>query len=262
MLDAKRPIFSQVRAKQQGHTCILDGDTPGLIIKGTNLHIPFVECPESGFCLLPAYPPPSSCAIHNTIYSSSMNVINLNQSTSIHNTVAHYTTKSKSIHKSKKVAGKKINIAAKLRAQRNLTNKRADLTHVHKRCGHVDMKRLCRFKREGKLIATRLPPKFLRSFRDSCPLCLAMKRRRNPRPKSSMLGQNELAHWQEVYCDSSGKFRTVSKAKNRYFTLFVCAKSGGKVFIAHRKKKHFPAVYLKFIQRIGRHPQLDASQFV
>ena len=53
-----------------------------------------------------------------------------------------------------------------------------------------------------------------------------------------------------------------SKAKNRYFTLFVCAKSRGKVFIAHRKKKHFPAVYLKFIQRIGRHPQLDASQFV
>ena len=219
-------------------------------------NIPFVECPESGFCLLPAYPPPSSCAIHNTIYSSSMNVINLNQSTSIHNTEALCATKSKSTRKSKKVAGKKINIAAKLRAQRNLTNKRADLTHVHKRCGHVDMKRICRFKREGKLIATRLPPKFLRSFRDSCPLCLAMKRRRNPRPKSSMLGQNELAHWQEVYCDSSGKFRTVSKAKNYYFTLFVCAKSGGKVFIAHSKKKHFPAVYLKFIQRIGRHPQV------
>ena len=143
VLDAKRPIFSQVRAKHQGHTCILDGDTPGL-----------------------------------------------------------------------------------------------------------------GFKREGKLIATRLPPKFLRSFRDSCPLCLAMKRRRNPRPKSSMLGQNELAHWQEAYCDRSGKFRTVSKAKNRYVTLFVCAKSGGKVFIAHRNKKHFPVVFLKVIQRIGRHPQV------
>ena len=112
VLDAKRPIFSQVRAKHQGHTCILDGDTPGLIIKGTNLHIPFVECPESGFCLLTAYPP-SSCAIHNTIYSSSMNVINLNQSTSIHNTVALCATKS--TRKSKKVADKKINIAAKLR---------------------------------------------------------------------------------------------------------------------------------------------------
>jgi hypothetical protein len=71
-----------------------------------------------------------------------------------------------------------------------------------------------------------------------------------------MLGQNELAHSQEVYWDSSGKFRTVSKAKNRYCTLFVCAKSGSKVFIAHRKKQHFPAVYLQLVQRIGRHPQV------
>ena len=77
---------------------------------------------------MPAYPPPSSCAIHNTIYSSSMKVFNLNQSTSIHNTEALATTNFKSTPKSKKAAGKKINIAAKLRAQRNLPNKHADLT--------------------------------------------------------------------------------------------------------------------------------------
>ena len=63
--------------------------------------------------------------------------------------------------------------------------------------------------------------------------------------------EDELSPWHEVYCDSSGKFRTVSKAKSRYFTVFVDAKTGGKIFIAHQKKKHFPAVYL-----VGRHPQV------
>ena len=50
VLDAKRPIFSQVRAKTQGHRCILEGYRPGLIISGTPTFIPFVECRESGFC--------------------------------------------------------------------------------------------------------------------------------------------------------------------------------------------------------------------
>ena len=70
-----------------------------------------------------------------------MKVFNSNQSTSIHDTEAIVATKYKSTPKSMKAAGKKINFADTLRAQRNLTNKHADLIHVHKRCGHVDMKR-------------------------------------------------------------------------------------------------------------------------
>ena len=31
VLDSKRPIFSQVRAKFQGYRCILEGDQPGLL---------------------------------------------------------------------------------------------------------------------------------------------------------------------------------------------------------------------------------------
>ena len=76
------------------------------------------------------------------------------------------------------------------------------------------------------------------------------------------LTEDELSPWQEVYCDSSGKFRSVSKPKNRYFTVFVDAKPGGKIFIVHQKKKHFPAVYLKFVQRVGRHPQVLYSNKV
>jgi hypothetical protein len=35
-------LFSQVRAKKQGHRCILDGLNPGLIIGETGDFIPFV----------------------------------------------------------------------------------------------------------------------------------------------------------------------------------------------------------------------------
>jgi len=35
-------LFSQVRAKKQGHLCILDGLKPGLIISDTGDFIPFV----------------------------------------------------------------------------------------------------------------------------------------------------------------------------------------------------------------------------
>ena len=89
VLDAKRPIFSQVRAKLQGHRCILEGDRPDLIISGTQTFIPFVECPESGFCLMPAYPPPTASAIHNDIYASSMKVVNLNKPATCHQIAAY-----------------------------------------------------------------------------------------------------------------------------------------------------------------------------
>ena len=80
-----------------------------------------------------------------------------------------------------------------------------------------------------------------------------MKRKRKRKPGVSLdLTEDELSPWQEVYCDSSGKFRTVSKAKNRYFTVFVDAKTGGKIYIAHQKKKHYPAVYLRVLDAIHK----------
>ena len=185
-----------------------------------------------------------------------MKVINLHKPANSHQISAYAGEITKQV-RSKKVAGKKINITAKLRARKRLINKRDDVLAVHRKCGHVHTKRLIRFKKTGKLIASRLPPKFLRAYRENCPLCLAMKKKRSRKPGISLdLTEDELSPWQEVYCDSSGKFRTMSKAKHRYFTVFVDAKTGGKIFIAHQKKKHFPAVYLKFVHRVGRHPQV------
>jgi hypothetical protein len=67
-----RQLFSQIRAKIQGHRCILEGPNPGLIIGATGDFIPFVLEEQTQFCLLPMYPPPTSARRHADLYSSSM----------------------------------------------------------------------------------------------------------------------------------------------------------------------------------------------
>ena len=43
---------------------------------------------------------------------------------------------------------------------------------------------------------------------------------------------------------------------NRYYSVFVCARSGRKLFSTHKKKSHYPLVYLKFCARVRRYPKL------
>ena len=128
----------------------------------------------------------------------------------------------------------------------------------HRRCGHANMKNLVTFKRHGKVTASRLPPKFLRSYRKECPIFVAMKRRRESLPKgpNSAHELDQLVPWEEVFTDSGGKFRRKSKQGNNYFTVFVCAKTGDKIAIPHVKRKHFSLVYFEFSKRMGRHPKV------
>jgi hypothetical protein len=55
---------------------------------------------------------------------------------------------------------------------------------VHEKLGHVDLKRISKFKRHGKVLCANLPSKFLKAYRQACPICLATKRRRRGLPKS------------------------------------------------------------------------------
>ncbi len=116
-----------------------------------------------------------------------------------------------------------------IRDQANRTN----YLSYHRRCGHANLKNLVTFKRHGKVTASRLPPKFLRNYRKDCPISVAMKMRRKSLPKGSN-SAHELDHlvpWEEVFTDSSGKFRRKSKQGNNYFTVFVCATTGDKITI-------------------------------
>jgi len=137
---------------------------------------------------------------------------------------------------------------------RDQANK-SQYTSYHRKCGHANLKGLLKFKRHGKVIAMRLPSKFLQDYRKDCPLCIAMKKRRKSLPKepNSTNELNTLVPWEEVFSDSSGKFRLRSKQGNNYFTVFVCAKTGDKIAIPHVKSKHFPLVYFVLAQGVLRY---------
>ena len=77
---SSRMLFSQIRAKIQGHRCILEGPNPGLIIGDSGDFIPFVLEEQTEFCLFPMYPPLTASARHAELYSSSMHVIDLAKS--------------------------------------------------------------------------------------------------------------------------------------------------------------------------------------
>ena len=148
-------------------------------------------------------------------------------------------------------------ISAKMRKQILRKYPPAKVKQLHAKLGHIDLRALIKFKRNNKIKALSLPPKLLREYvDDKCPICYTMKRRQPKRPSS--LGNAEKCDfkpWQMVYVDTSGKWRVRSSRGNRYHTVFVCAKSGMKLTFPHKKRSHFPLVYMKFVARIGSHPQ-------
>lgn len=286
--NSARMLFSQVRAKLQGHRCIMEGPSPGLILGDTGEFVPFVIEEDTQFCLFPMYPPPSTTARHSGMYSTSMRVVDMN-------TCGSTTLKSSALafngnplvsrillkRKIKRVAAaerkqRKVLLTtlrkAKLEKQRVLEEKRKlneekkllrarksklDYHSYHRKCGHASLRNLVKFKKHGKVIASRLPARFLRDYRKECPVCLAMKRKRKPLPKSTNPSHlQNLVQWEECYTDSSGKFKVRSKQGNYYFTVFVCGKTGDKIVIPHAKRKHYPLVYFQFTKRIGRHPKV------
>jgi hypothetical protein len=251
---AARMLFSQVRAKTQGNRCILEGLNPGLMIGDTGDLIPFVIEEQTQFCMFPMYPPPKSSARHVDLYSSSMRVLNLEKSgkssskahalifnplvskillkRSVLKRASHADRRQRKllqvelrrIQKEKqRLLEEKRRLVEEKRLIRQQAN-RSNYHAYHRRCGHANMN-LVSFKRHGKVTASRLPPEFLRKYRTECPICVAMKKRRKSLPKGSN-SANKFEHlvpWEEVFTDSSGKFRCKSKQGNNYFTVFVCA---------------------------------------
>jgi hypothetical protein len=283
-----RMLFSQVRSKKQGHRSILDGPNPGLIIGDTGDFVPLVIEEETQFCMFPMYPPPTSSARHAGLYSSSMRVLNLEgsgkSSSKAHALIFNplvskillkrsalkrasqadikqrklLQVESRRIQKEKqRLLQEKRRLVEEKRLIRDQAN-RTNYLSYHRRCGHASMKSLITFKRNGKVTASRLPPKDFRNYRKDCPICVAMKMRRKSLPKGSNSAHvlDQLVPWEEVFTDSSGKFRRKSKQGNNYFTVFVCAKTGDRIAIPHVKRKHFPLVYFEFTKRIGRHPKV------
>jgi hypothetical protein len=136
---------------------------------------------------------------------------------------------------------------------------------VREKPGHVDLKRIFMFKRHGKVVCANLSSKFLKPYRQACPICLATatKRRRRGLPKSvdNKTSLALLNPWEVTHLDVSGHWRVPSSRSNRYYSLFVCGKRGTKLLVPHRKKTGAQQAYVKFITRIGSHPKTLFTDF-
>jgi hypothetical protein len=106
-------------------------------------------------------------------------------------------------------------------------------------------------------VCANLPPRFLKDYRQACPICLATKRRRHNLPKSAdnKAALTLLKPW-EVTHFSSGPWRVPSSRGNRYYSLFVCGKRGAKMLVPHRKKTGAQQAYV-----IGSHPKTLYTDF-
>jgi len=67
-----------------------------------------------------------------------------------------------------------------------------------------------------------------------CPVCAIMKNKRPKKPTAVLIEEKrQWKPWEKVISDSLGKFRVMSLPGNRYCRVFVCARSGRKLYFAH-----------------------------
>ena len=101
---------------------------------------------------------------------------------------------------------------------------RQSLQKAHERYGHIAPKRLVDFKKKGKLYSSLIPSKGRLDFKaKDCPICLAMKYKKPPKPEAvEVENKQELGLWEKVSVDSSGKFRThaILAAKRLSFNCY------------------------------------------
>jgi len=114
------------------------------------------------------------------------------------------------------------------------------------------------FKKKGKIYSSLIPMMGGSDFKvKDYPVCAVMKNKRSKKPSAILVEEKKQWHLRErVLSDSSGKSKVKSLQGNQYFSIFVCARSGRKLYFAHKKKSHYPLVYLKFVARVGRAPRL------
>ena len=129
-----------------------------------------------------------------------------------------------------------------------------DIERMHCILGHRDMSKVSQLKRHGKVVASKVPAKFLREFKRTCPICAATKRQKNRSPSNVPASVSATKPFEVVYADSSGKFKVASARNHRYFTVFVDDRTRRKVVITHKTRADLPIVLLQFVQRIGVWP--------
>ena len=120
---------------------------------------------------------------------------------------------------------------------------REQLEKAHRTYGHVAPKRPVGFKKKGRIYSSLIPDKGRLEFKAKhCPICLAMKGKKPGKPsKLNLQDKANLGLWEKVCVDTAGKFRVAFFRKNRYYSVFICAKTGMKLYFPHKKEISFSA---------------------
>ena len=287
--DARIQILSLTTLTKQGHVVRIGGPTSGIFVAGRrDTFIPLFKDDRSGYYVLPVKAPSFRAAglkaditlQRRPPFDGSVLNVATDDDFGEEPPAASLATPSSSVPTTtRKRTLSDIEMGSTIDAQDAHKNthgatsavskvlKNAALAkhvqRVHEKLGHVDLKRIFKFKRHGKVVCANLPPRFLKEYRQACPICLATKRRRRSLPKSAdnKAALALLKPWEVTHFDVSGPWRVPSSRGNRYYSLFVCGKRGAKLLVPHRKKTGAQQAYVKFITRIGSHPKTLYTDF-
>jgi hypothetical protein len=237
--DARAQILSLTILATQGHVVRLGGPTSRIFVAGRrDIFIPLFKDDHSGYYVLPVKPPSFRAAglkpdiILQRRPPSNGSVFNVATADDIGeepSATQPATASSKAPTTSHKCGLPDIDTDptidapdsqlaladlpktadAATSAVRTLLKSAAltkQVQSVHEKLGHVDLKRIFKFKHHGKVVCANLPSKFLRVYRQACPICLATKRRRRSLTKSiaNKAALVLLKPWEVTHLDISG----------------------------------------------------------
>jgi hypothetical protein len=276
--DSRIQILPLTTLTKQGHVVRIGGTTSGIFVAGrSDNFIPLFRDDHSGYCVLPVKTPSFWTAVLKpdiTLQSrppfdgSVLNVATDNDFDE-EPPVSSLTTPSSSVPTTTRKCGlSDIKIGSTMDAHKSTDDttstvstllKNATLAkhvnRVHEKLGRVDLKRIFKFKRHGKVVCANLPSKFLKAYWQTCPICLTTKHRCRDLPKNvdNKPSLALLKTWEVTHLDVSGPWRVPSSRGNRYYILFVCGRRGTKLFVPHRKKTGAQRAHVQFITRIDSH---------
>jgi hypothetical protein len=207
--DARIQILSLTTLTNQGHEVRIGGPTSGIFVAGRrDIFIPLFKDDGSGYYVLPVKAPSFQAAglkpditlqCRPPFAGSVLNVATdddlgeeppaaslATPSSSVPTTTRKRMLSDIEMGSTTDASDADKNTHDATSAVSTLLKDAALVKHVqrvHEELGHVDLKRIFKFKRHGKIVCANLPPSFLKAYHKACPICLATKRRRRSLPK-------------------------------------------------------------------------------
>jgi hypothetical protein len=198
--DARIQILSLTTLSNQGHVVRIGGPTSGIFVAGwRDIFIPLFKDDRSGYYVLPVKAPsfraaglkPEITLQRRPRSDDSVFNVATTEISGKELPPASLASPSSSVSTTSLKRGlSDIEMGSTIDAHKStddatstvstLLKNAALATHVqrvHEKLGHVDLKRIFKFKCHSKVVCANLSSKFLKAHRQACPICLTTKRR-------------------------------------------------------------------------------------